>query len=102
MEKLTAPEREQIVDILCCKAGDFAGIFIERMTRLSASEKKQVSAILQSKAEEVEHYLNECRFKRDRRKHQHLTSVELALSREGARLRHLSLRVNPPGIGVHA
>lgn len=61
------------------------------MTPLTANEQIQISEILDRRANEIATYLME--YRNDPK---HYGSVELALSREVERLRHLSGRVNPP------
>lgn len=60
------------------------------MGDLTTSERKQIAEILDRRASEI------AGFHRDyRRDDKHFGSVELALSREIDRLRHLSERANP-------
>lgn len=58
---------------------------------LTKSEQKQISEILNRRANEIAKFSGDYRNKPD-----HFGSVELALTREIERLRTLATRVNPP------
>lgn len=61
------------------------------MTPLTKSEQRQVAEILTRRANEIAGYCDEYR-----RGPGYFGSVELSMTREIARLRHLACRVNPP------
>lgn len=61
------------------------------MSDLSKHERAQVAEILNRRANEVAGYADDYR-----RNPNHFGSVELALTREIERLRHLAVRVDPP------
>lgn len=61
------------------------------MTDLTKAERAQVAEILNRRSNEIAGHLDDYR-----RNPQHFGSVELALTREVERLRHLAVRVDPP------
>lgn len=61
------------------------------MTNLSRIEREQVAEILDRRSNEISGFANSYR-----QNPEHFGSVELALSREIARLRRLADKVNPP------
>lgn len=58
---------------------------------LTKTEREQIGELLKRRANEIAGFADEYR-----RKPEHYGSVELALTREIARLRRLAIRVNPP------
>lgn len=60
------------------------------MMELTQKERKQISEILERRANEIAGFSSDYRNKPD-----HYGSVELALTKEINRLRHLASRVNP-------
>lgn len=61
------------------------------MADLTRSEQQQIAEILKRRANEIAGFSDDYR-----RKPEHYGSVELALTREIERLRHLAERVCPP------
>jgi hypothetical protein len=61
------------------------------MAELTKREREQIAEILKRRANEIAGFSEEYRSKPE-----HYGSVELAMTREIERLRHLAVRVNPP------